>query len=84
MAELFSVMRTFTELTQVEIVRAGGRRELYDNLVFANGARIAKYGRLSNTGHPDDGLFGWCLGAGRCPGSVKPSHGECLRHAVAS
>ena len=57
LAELFSVMRTFTELTPVEIVRAGGRRELYDSLVFANVARMAKYGRLSNTGRPDDGLF---------------------------
>jgi diacylglycerol kinase (ATP) len=56
-AELFSVLRTFTELTPVEIVRAGGRRELYDSLVFANVARMAKYGRLSNTGRPDDGLF---------------------------
>ena len=56
-AELLSVLRTFTELTPVEIVRSGGRRELYDSLVFANVARMAKYGRLSNTGRPDDGLF---------------------------
>jgi diacylglycerol kinase family enzyme len=55
-AELFSVLRTFTELTPVEIVRAG-RRELYDSLVFANVARMAKYGRLSRFGRPDDGLF---------------------------
>ena len=55
-AELLSVMRTFTTLTPVEIVRAG-RRELYDSLVFANVARMAKYGRLSKFGRPDDGLF---------------------------
>jgi diacylglycerol kinase (ATP) len=56
-AELLSVLRTFTELTPVEIVRSGGRRELYDSLVFANVARMAKYGRLSKFGRPDDGLF---------------------------
>lgn len=56
-AELFSVLRTFTTLTPVEIVRSGGQRELYDSLVFANVARMAKYGRLSSTGRPDDGLF---------------------------
>jgi diacylglycerol kinase (ATP) len=56
-AELLSVMRTFTELAPVEIVRSGGRRELYDSLVFANVARMAKYGRLSIFGRPDDGLF---------------------------
>ena len=56
-AELLSVLRTFTQLTPVEIVRAGGRRELYDSLVFANVARMAKYGRLGSSGRPDDGLF---------------------------
>ncbi len=56
-AELLSVLRTFTELAPVEIVRSGGRRELYDSLVFANVARMAKYGRVSNSGRPDDGLF---------------------------
>lgn len=56
-AELVSVLRTFSGLTPVEIVRSGGRRELYDSLVFANVARMAKYGRLGNSGRPDDGLF---------------------------
>ncbi len=56
-AELLSVLRTFTELRPVEIVRVGGRRELYDSLVFANVARMAKYGRLGSSGRPDDGLF---------------------------
>jgi len=56
-AELLSVLRTFTTLTPVAIVRSGGHRELYDSLVFANVARMAKYGRLSKFGRPDDGLF---------------------------
>jgi diacylglycerol kinase family enzyme len=56
-AELISVLRTFTQLAPVEIVRSGGRHELYDSLVFANVARMAKYGRLSIFGRPDDGLF---------------------------
>jgi diacylglycerol kinase (ATP) len=56
-AELLSVLRTFTTLMPVEIVRSGDRRELYDSLVFANVARMAKYGRLSKFGRPDDGLF---------------------------
>jgi diacylglycerol kinase (ATP) len=56
-AELLSVLRTFSTLTPVEILRTDGRRELYDSLVFANVARIAKYGRLSIFGRPDDGLF---------------------------
>jgi diacylglycerol kinase (ATP) len=57
LAELGSVLRTFTELTPVEIVRSAGMHELYDSLVFANVARMAKYGRISNSGRPDDGLF---------------------------
>lgn len=56
-AELLSVLRTFTELTPVEIVRSGDRRELYDSLVFANITRMAKYGRLGRSGRPDDGQF---------------------------
>ena len=56
-AELASVLRTFTELAPVEIVRLGDRHELYDSLVFANVARMAKYGLISNSGRPDDGLF---------------------------
>lgn len=55
--ELMSVMRTFNSLEPVEIVRAGGEQEQYDSLVFANVARMAKYGRVSNSGRPDDGLF---------------------------
>ena len=56
-AELFSVLRTFTELKPVEIVRSAGRRDLYDSLIFANVVGMAKYGRLSYGGRPDDGLF---------------------------
>jgi hypothetical protein len=55
--DLMSVMRTFNSLEPVEIVRAGGEQELYDSPVFANVARIAKYGRMSNSGRPDDGLL---------------------------
>ena len=55
--ELISVMRTFNRLEPVEIVRSAGEKELYDSLVFANVARMAKYGRISNSGRPDDGLF---------------------------
>jgi diacylglycerol kinase (ATP) len=66
--ELISVMRTFNQLEPVEIVPAGGKRELYDSLVFANVARMAKYGRISNSGRPDDGLFEVvsCPHRGRC------------------
>ena len=56
-AELVSVLRTFTGLAPAEIVRVGDRHELYDSLIFANVARMAKYGRISNSGRPDDGLF---------------------------
>jgi diacylglycerol kinase (ATP) len=51
------VLRTFTEPAPVEIVRAWGARELYDSLILANVARIAKYGRVSHSARPDDGLF---------------------------
>jgi diacylglycerol kinase (ATP) len=66
--ELISVMRTFNQLEPVEIVPAGGTRELYDSLVFANVARMAKYARISNSGRPDDGLFEVvsCPHRGRC------------------
>jgi diacylglycerol kinase family enzyme len=55
--ELISVMRTFNRLEPVEISTAAGERALFDSLVFANVARMAKYGRVSNSGRPDDGLF---------------------------
>lgn len=55
--ELISVMRTFNRLAPIEIVPSSGEKELYDSLVFANVARMAKYGRISNSGQPDDGLF---------------------------
>jgi diacylglycerol kinase (ATP) len=48
--ELISIMRTFNRLEPVEIVAAAGDRKLYDSLVFANVARMAKYGRISNSG----------------------------------
>ena len=55
--ELISVMRTFNRLEPVEISTAAGERAFFDSLVFANVARMAKYGRVSNSGRPDDGLF---------------------------
>ena len=55
--ELISVMRTFNRLEPVEISTAAEERALFDSLVFANVARMAKYGRVSNSGRPDDGLF---------------------------
>ena len=56
-AELASVLRTFTDLAPVEIVRSNDRHELYDSLIFANVDRMAKYGLISNSGRPDDGPF---------------------------
>ncbi len=62
-AEFASVLRTFTELTQVQISRSGQtgpRHEAYDRLIFATVDRMAKYGRIGGSGHSgrsDDGLF---------------------------
>jgi diacylglycerol kinase (ATP) len=55
--ELISVMRTFNQLEPVEISATTGERALFDSLVFANVARMAKYGHVSKSGRPDDGLF---------------------------
>jgi diacylglycerol kinase (ATP) len=55
--ELVSVVRAFRGLTPFEIGRADGSRATFDSLVLANIAHIAKYGRLSEAGEPDDGLF---------------------------
>ena len=44
--ELISVMRTFNQLEPVEISTTTGERALFDSLVFANVARMAKYGRV--------------------------------------
>jgi diacylglycerol kinase (ATP) len=55
--ERISVMRTFNRLEPVEISTTAGERALFDSLVFANVARMAKYGRVTNSGRPDDGLF---------------------------
>ena len=56
-AELASVLRTFTDLAPVEIVRSNDSHELYGSLIFANVDRMAKYGLISNSGRPDDGPF---------------------------
>ena len=52
--ELISVMRTFNRLEPVEIAPAGRKPTLYDSLIFANIAGMAKYGRISNSGRPND------------------------------
>lgn len=57
LAELVSVLRTFSELTPVEILRTGHQPALYDSLIFANVSGMAKYGRVGSVGRPDDGLF---------------------------
>lgn len=57
LAELVSVLRTFSGLTPVEILRAGHQPALYDSLIFANVSGMAKYGRVGSFGRPDDGLF---------------------------
>jgi diacylglycerol kinase (ATP) len=55
--ELVSVVRTFTKLAPFEIARADGARATFDSLVLANIADMAKYGRISEAGEPDDGMF---------------------------
>lgn len=55
--ELVSVLRTFRGLEPFEIARADGARATLDSLVLANVSGMAKYGRISQPGEPDDGLF---------------------------
>jgi diacylglycerol kinase (ATP) len=57
LAELRSVLRTFTELAPVEIIRSGGMHELYDSLVFANVARMAV--RSATPADPTMGCSKW-------------------------
>jgi hypothetical protein len=59
--ELISVMRTCNRLEPVEISTAAGERALFDSLVFANVARMAKYGRVSNSGDQMTDCSNWCL-----------------------
>ncbi|WP_308167016.1 MULTISPECIES: diacylglycerol kinase family protein [Arthrobacter] len=57
LSELISVARTFSSLTPIEIARADGARARFDSLVLANIAHMAKYGKISETGEPNDGMF---------------------------
>jgi diacylglycerol kinase family enzyme len=55
--ELLSVARALRSLAPVEIARADGARAVLDSLILANIGRIAKYGKVSQAGFPDDGMF---------------------------
>lgn len=55
--ELLAVVRTVGTLAPVEVVTADGDVQCLDSLVLANVERMAKYGRVSRSGQPDDGLF---------------------------
>ncbi|MDQ1623951.1 MAG: diacylglycerol kinase [Actinomycetota bacterium] len=55
--ELVSVTRTLRRLQPFEIIRDDGARAVFDSLILANVPAIAKYGKISETGDPDDGLF---------------------------
>ncbi|WP_199539217.1 diacylglycerol/lipid kinase family protein [Desertihabitans brevis] len=55
--ELLAVVRTVGTLAPVEVVTADDEVLCLDSLVLANVERMAKYGRVSRSGQPDDGLF---------------------------
>ncbi|MCH6472422.1 diacylglycerol kinase [Sinomonas sp. 5-5] len=55
--ELVSVAGSLRGLAPIEVTRADGARAVLDSLILANIPRIAKYGRLSGAGYPDDGMF---------------------------
>jgi diacylglycerol kinase family enzyme len=55
--ELLSVARALRSLAPVEIARPDGARAVLDSLILANINRIAKYGKVSQAGFPDDGMF---------------------------
>jgi diacylglycerol kinase (ATP) len=55
--ELISVARTLSGLRPFELVRADGATAQFDSLILANISRMAKYGRVSESNHPDDGQF---------------------------
>ncbi|MCT9868121.1 diacylglycerol/lipid kinase family protein [Paenarthrobacter aurescens] len=56
-SELVSVARTFSGLVPFELSRPDGARARFDSLILANIPGIAKYGRISETGEPNDGKF---------------------------
>lgn len=55
--ELLSVARTLGHLKPFELVRADGATARFDSLILANISRMAKYGTVSESSHPDDGQF---------------------------
>ena len=55
--ELISVARTLSHLSPFELVRADGATARFDSLILANISRMAKYGTVSESAGPDDGLF---------------------------
>ena len=55
--ELLSVARTLSHLKPFELVRADGATARFDSLILANISRMAKYGTVSESNHPDDGQF---------------------------
>jgi diacylglycerol kinase family enzyme len=55
--ELLSVARTLSDLSPFELVRADGATARFDSLILANISRMAKYGTVSASEGPPDGLF---------------------------
>ncbi|MEO5315616.1 diacylglycerol kinase family protein [Pseudarthrobacter sp. CC12] len=55
--ELISVARTLSGLKPFELVRDDGATARFDSLILANISRMAKYGTVSESHHPDDGRF---------------------------
>lgn len=55
--ELVSVARTLRHLKPFELVRDDGATAKFDSLILANISRMAKYGKVSESHYPDDGLF---------------------------
>lgn len=55
--ELLSVARTLSGLRPFELMRADGATAKFDSLILANISRMAKYGTVSESDHPDDGRF---------------------------
>jgi diacylglycerol kinase family enzyme len=55
--ELLSVARTLSDLSPFELVRADGATARFDSLILANISRMAKYGTVSESEGPHDGLF---------------------------
>ncbi|MFF1254772.1 diacylglycerol/lipid kinase family protein [Pseudarthrobacter sp. NPDC058329] len=55
--ELVSVARTLSGLRPFELVRDDGATAQFDSLILANISRMAKYGTVSESHHPNDGRF---------------------------